>query len=101
MGPKMFQIHCFPNIAHLFILGKKKRDDGYGYNSFDECEECGTVEDCFDRDQPCPRYGYIVRYTFTREVKNQGGYGGHGFTERQAGQGFRSGAPADCRVTTG
>ena len=45
--------------------GKKKRDTGYHSFHEPECNElCGTVEDCFD--QPCPRYGYVVKYTFTR-----------------------------------
>jgi len=75
--------------------GKKKRDTGYGYHSYDVHEECGTTEDCFDL--PCPRYGFAVRYTFT---SGDGGYGqSYGITERQTGEGFRSAAPPDCRTT--
>jgi len=77
--------------------GKIKRDAGYGFD--DGCGECGTVEDCFDL--PCPRYGFKVRYTFNRGGQNLGGYYGHGFAERQTGEGFRSAAEPDCRTTAG
>ena len=91
------------NLLLSSILGKKKRDIGYGHSSFDDgCGECGTIEDCFD--QPCPRYGFVARYTFTKRDQNQReGYGGqsHGFTERQTGEGFRSRAPPDCRTIAG
>jgi len=74
--------------------GKKKRDTGYGYHVQ---EECGTIEDCFDNYQPCPRYGAVVKVTFTRGKSSYGS--GYGLTERQTGEGFKSAAPPDCRVT--
>lgn len=74
--------------------GRKKRDTGYGYHVQ---EECGTIEDCFDNYQPCPRYGAVVKVTFTRGKSSYGS--GYGLTERQTGEGFKSAAPADCRVT--
>jgi len=73
--------------------GKKKRDTGYGYHVR---EECGTIEDCFD--QPCPRYGIVVKATFTRPRTPSYG-SGYGLTERQSGEGFKSAAAPDCRVT--
>jgi len=72
--------------------GKKKRDTGYGYH---EQEECGTIEDCFDL--PCPRFGIVVKATFTRRTPSYGA--GYGLTERQTGESFKSAAPPDCRVT--
>jgi len=88
--------------------GKKKRDTGYGtwygqterqtsesFNGYHEQEECGTIEDCFD--QPCPRFGIVVKATFKRAVPSYGT--GYGLTERQTGESFKSAAPPDCRVT--
>jgi len=75
--------------------GKKKRDTGYGYHVQ---EECGTIEDCFDNYLPCPRYGIVVKATFTRPRTPSYG-SGYGLTERQTGEGFKSAAPPDCRVT--
>ena len=79
-------------ILSWYISGKKKRDTGYGYH---EQEECGTIEDCFD--QPCPRFGIVVKVTFTRRTPSYGS--GYGLTERQTGESFKSAAPPDCRVT--
>ena len=81
------------SISTWYISGKKKRDTGYGYHVR---EECGTIEDCFD--QPCPRYGIVVKATFTRPRTPSYG-SGYGLTERQTGEGFKSAAPPDCRVT--
>ena len=51
--------------------GKKKRETGqHGYNHNSKNGNCGTIEDCFDL--PCPRYGFAVRYTFTRNVAKNG-----------------------------
>ena len=70
---------------------------------YHEREECGTVEDCFDL--PCPRYGFSVRYTFTKgtQSQSQGGYGGqsHRLFKRQTDEGFSSAAPPDCWTTAG
>ena len=55
------------------------------------------IEDCFDNYQPCPRYGAVVKVTFTRGKSSYGS--GYGLTERQTGEGFKSAAPPDCRVT--
>ena len=82
------------SISTWYISGKKKRDTGYGYHVR---EECGTIEDCFD--QPCPRYGVVVKVTYTTGKTRYGS--GHGLTERQTGEGFKSAAPPDCRVTVG
>ena len=60
-------------------------------------EECGTIEDCFDNFQPCPRYGVVVKVTYTTGKSSYGS--GYGLTERQTGEGFKSAAPPDCRVT--
>ena len=79
--------------------GKKKRDTGgYGYY---EPEDCGTIEDCFDL--PCPTFGFAVRYTFTRKanLSYQQDYNEVKLTKRQTGEGFRSAAPPDCRITAG
>ena len=78
-----------------YFSGKKKRDTGYGYHVQ---EECGTIEDCFDNYLPCPRYGIVVKATFTRPPTPSYG-SGYGLTERQTGEGFKSAAPPDCRVT--
>ena len=77
------------SILTWYISGKKKRDTGYGY------QECGTIEDCFD--QPCPRFGIVIKVTFTRRTPSFGSR--YGFTERQTGESFKSAAPPDCRVT--
>ena len=82
------------SILTWYISGKKKRDTGYGYHVQ---EECGTIEDCFDNFQPCPRYGVVVKVTYTTGKSNYGS--GYGLTERQTGEGFKSAAPPDCRVT--
>ena len=60
-------------------------------------EECGTIEDCFDNFQPCPRYGVVVKVTYTTYRSRSGS--GYGLIERQTGEGFKSAAPPDCRVT--
>ena len=80
------------SILTWYISGKKKRDTGYGYHAQ---EDCGTIEDCFD--QPCPRFGIVVKVTFTRQTPSFGS--GNGLTERQTGESFKSAAPPDCRVT--
>ena len=80
------------SILTWYFSGKKKRDTGYGYH---EQEECGTIEDCFD--QPCPRFGIVVRATFTRRTPSYDS--GYGLRERQTGESFKSAAPPDCRVT--
>ena len=82
------------SISTWYISGKKKRDTGYGYHVQ---EECGTIEDCFD--QPCPRFGAVVKVTFTRRIPSY--VSGYRLTERQTGEGFKSAAPPDCRVTVG
>ena len=80
--------------------GKKKRETGqHGYNHNSKNGNCGTIEDCFDL--PCPRYGFAVRYQFTRD----GNENNRGQTDqiraRQTGEGFRSAAPPDCRTIAG
>ena len=82
------------SILTWYISGKKKRDTGYGYHVQ---EECGTIEDCFDNYQPCPRYGVVVKVTYTTGKSSYGS--GYGLTERQTGEGFKSAAPPACRVT--
>ena len=82
----------YDSILTWYFSGKKKRDTGYGYHVQ---EECGTIEDCFD--QPCPRFGIVVKATFKRPVPSYGS--GYGLTERQTGESFKSAAPPDCRVT--
>ena len=82
------------SILTWYISGKKKRDTGCGYHVQ---EECGTIEDCFDNFQPCPRYGVVVKVTYTTCKSSYGS--GYGLTERQTGEGFKSAAPPDCRVT--
>ena len=79
----LFSFSKNPLIHFLtwYISGKKKRDTGYGYH---EQEECGTIEDCFD--QPCPRFGIVVRATFTRRTPSYGS--GYGLTERQTSESF-------------
>jgi len=78
--------------------GKKRRDIGYGYNSFDDgCGECGTIEDCFD--QPCPKYGYVATYQFNRD--GQRSRQSNVITNRQTGEPFRTNAPPDCRTIAG
>ena len=77
------------------LSGKKKRNTGYEYLVQ---EECGTIEDCFDNFQPCPRYGVVVKVTYTTGKSSYGS--GYGLTERQTGEGFKSAAPPDCRVTS-
>ena len=47
-------------------------------------EECGTIEDCFDNFQPCPRYGVVVKVTYTTGKSSYGS--GYGLTERQTSQ---------------
>jgi len=93
--------------------GKKKRDTSfYGYNQVATCPgNCGTVADCFD--EPCPRYGARVKYTYTIPRNAGGQYYNGGetddikryydqLTERQlTGEGFRSRAPPDCRTIAG
>jgi hypothetical protein len=82
-------------ILTWYISGKTKRDTGYGYH---EQEECGTIEDCFD--QPCPRFGIVVKATFTRRTPSYGTYRDvDELRVRQTGESFKSAAPADCRVT--
>merc|ERR1712223_603139 len=81
--------------AH-YGYGKKKRDTGFHEP---ECNQfCGSIEDCFDL--LCPRYGFAVRYQFTRD----GNESNRGQTDqiraRQTGEGFRSAAPPDCRTIT-
>ena len=73
------------------ILGKKKRDTGYGFYG---SEECGTIEDCFNL--PCPKFGFAVRYSFQKNESND-----LRIIKRQTGEGFRSAAPPDCRITDG
>ena len=80
------------SILTWYISGKKKRDTGYGYHVQ---EECGTIEDCFDL--PCPRFGIVVKVTFTRHTPSYRSR--YGLTERQTGESFKSAAPPDCRVT--
>ena len=80
------------SILTWYISGKKKRDTGYGYHVQ---EECGTIEDCFDL--PCPRFGIVVKVTFTRHTPSY--HSRYGLTERQTGESFKSAAPPDCRVT--
>ena len=96
------------SILTWYISGKKKRDTGYGtwygqterqtsesFNGYHEQEECGTIEDCFDL--PCPRFGIVVKVTFTRHTPSYRSR--YGLTERQTGESFKSAAPPDCRVT--
>ena len=101
----MIRTHMI-SILTWYISGKKKRDTGYGTGyglterqtseSFNyEQEECGTIEDCFD--QPCPRFGIVVKATFKRPIPSYGT--GYGLRERQSGESFKSAAPPDCRVT--
>ena len=76
-----------------------KRDTGYAGYEFCEQEDCGTVEDCFDSCQPCPRYGVIVKITWFPSVNAQAQSYGYGNIDRQAIEGFLSSAPPDCRCT--
>ena len=86
------------SISTCYISGKKKRDTAFEYHGYHHVqEECGTIEDCFDNYQPGPRYGAVVKVTFTRGKSSYGS--GYGLTERQTGEGFKSAAAPDCRVT--
>ena len=96
-----------PNKITFCLLGygKKKRDNTFYGNHEPECSKhCGTIEDCFDL--PCPRYGFCVRYTFTRNVsfessqENEKQYFDT-ITARQTGEGFRSASAPECRITVG
>ena len=61
-------------------------DINYGH------QECGTIEDCFN--EPCPRFGYAVKITFTRQ--------GSPSSSKQSlpitGEGFRSRLPPNCNL---
>ena len=110
--------HYLKYLYHILGYSIKKRDADF-YDQ-PKCNElCGSVEDCFNL--PCPRYGFVVRYTFTQYVKEfwnqsiENHYGAPEYIEgpiyydededdiraRQTGEGFRSVAPPDCRITAG
>ena len=56
---------------NLLDYGREKRETGqYGYHNDQKYGNCGTIEDCFNL--PCPTYGFAVRYTFTRNIPNNG-----------------------------
>lgn len=107
LGPRLAaRFGSKPAPVVNYGYGKKKRDTGYGTGyglterqtseSFNyEQEECGTIEDCFD--QPCPRFGIVVKATFKRTTPSYDS--GYGLRERQTGESFKSAAPPDCRVT--
>ena len=95
----------------MYLLGQKRRRSGnrnkyykpeYEYHQRDgygEPEECGTVEDCFDL--PCPKFGFVVKLSFTRRgppTRNDYDEIRRHFQSRQTGEGFSSAAPPDCRV---
>jgi len=100
LGPRLkTRFGSRPDPLH-YGYGKKERDTGfYGYYEPDCNELCGTVEDCFDL--PCPRYGFAVRYTFTRNIQENGTEYTDDIRARQTGEGFRSAETPDCRITTG
>ena len=103
--------HNLKNLYCILGYGRKKR--GKGFYDLPKCNElCSSVEDCFNL--PCPRYGYVVRYTFIQNkkkfwnqaIENHDGapeyIGGpiyyydddkDGIRARQTGEGFRSVAP--------
>ena len=81
------QKKCLSNIPSDYLLqygGRKKRDNHPEYYShyeedyyhnpherdyqFYEDFSVDTIEDCF-ADIPAPRYGYVVRITYTRTGK--------------------------------
>ena len=75
------------------LEGKKKRNVEYGPPIK---EECGTVDDCFDNYQPCPRYGFAVKYTFKKGGQSYGPP--PRIYKRNTEDGFQSTSPLDCKI---